>query len=272
MRYDVHTGVPYQVPVQTPALPSHAASLGQVQAPEQPRQEPSQGSRPLTQEVKDRVAGIVSLMEGGATQKNKKVIDYAKKCPAKWAKFTKNETINLPLYVYGAVSELEASLCGRAEPLSEEVFLAKLRHMKNVVEVCNINSSEKDHLSYGWTLAKDYCHKVENEIEQNMSSWLDQPTGVRTDCLLLAQMDYPRPAAPTKKSEIKVGVSGAGGGKSEYKERCKTYNTSTAENKCDYEVNNPGRTCILKHECSWCRENLKQGFKHQLSRCRKKAH
>ena len=260
--------------MQSPAVPNHAPSLGQAHGPVQHSQQPSQGSGPVTQEVRDRVAGIVSLMEGGATQKPKKVIDYAKKCPAKWAKFTKNETINLPLYVYGAVSELEASLCGRADPLSEEVFLAKLRHMKNVVEVCNINSNEKDHLSYGWTLAKDYCHKVENEIDQNLSSWLEQPTGVRTDCLLLAQMDYPRPAAPApfKKSEKAVFTGAAAGSKPEYKERCKSYNTSTTENKCDYEVNNPGRTCILKHECSWCRENLKQGFKHQLSRCRKKAH
>ena len=124
----------------------------------------------------------------------------------------KNENINIPLYVYGTVSELEATLSGRADPLSDEVFLARLRHLKNVVEVCCINSSEKDHLSYGWTLAKDYAQKVENEVDQNLSSWHEQPAGVRTDFLLLAQMDFPRPAFKVK-SEKDL----AGGGKFEVK-------------------------------------------------------
>ena len=208
-------------------------------------------------------------MEGGAHQKPKKVVDFARKCPAKWAKFAKNENLNLPLYVYGTIAELEATLSGREDPLSDEVFLARMRHLKNVLEVCCINSTEKDHLSYGWTLAKDYAQKVENEVDQKLSSWVEQPPGVRTDFLLLAQMDFPRPSAKPK-SEKTLAGSGSGGARTEARDRCRTYNTCTIEGKCDYEVANPSKTCILKHECSWCRENLKQGFKHQLSKCRKK--
>ena len=268
-RYDQVTGAPYQVPVQQDASqPRHGPPLGAV-LPQQPSQTTSHGhgAGQYAQEVKERVAGIVSLVEGGAANKSKKIIDYAKKCPAKWAKFAKTESLNLPLYVYGTVSELEATLCGRADPLSDEVFLAKIRHLRNVVEVCCINSNERDHLSYGWTLAKDYANKVENEMDQNLSSWLEQPAGVRTDSLLLAQMDFPRPVAP--KPRVEIGGKLAGG-KIEYKERCRTFNTCSVEMKCEYEVSNPGKSCLLKHECSWCRENLKQGFKHQLSKCRKK--
>ena len=106
------------------------------------------GVKPAQHEVRDRIAGIVSLTDGEATQKSKKVIDFARKCPAKWARFTKNDNINLPLFVYGSVSELEATLCGRADPLPEGDFLAKIRHLKNVIEVCCINSNDKEHLSY----------------------------------------------------------------------------------------------------------------------------
>ena len=263
-RYDPQTGIPYQVLVQ-PAVPRQQPAA--VVTPQNSCQSASQGTQHLSQEVKERFAGMINLMEGGASQKPKKVLDFAKKCPAKWAKFAKNENINLPLYVYGTVSELEATLSGRADPLSDEVFLARLRHLKNVVEVCCINSSEKDHLSYGWTLAKDYAQKVENEVDQNLSSWHEQPAGVRTDFLLLAQMDFPRPGPAFK---VKSEKTLAGGGKFEAKERCKTYNTCTSDGRCDYEVANPGKNCLLKHECSWCRDNLKQGFRHQVSKCRKK--
>ena len=68
-RYDRVTGSHYQVPVQTqpemlpdPAQPHHQHHSQYV----------SPGTRPFAQEVKERVAGIVSLVEGGATQKSKK--------------------------------------------------------------------------------------------------------------------------------------------------------------------------------------------------------
>ena len=106
-------------------------------------------------------------------------------------------------------------------------------------------------------------------MDQNLATWLEQPPGVRTDSLLMEKMDFPRPA-PQKQFEKQFEKPSAAGTKSEFKERCKTFNTYTVELKFDYEVANPGKTCILKHECSWCRDNLKQGFKHQLSKCRKR--
>ena len=76
--------------------------------------------------------------------------------------------INLPLYAWGAVSEVESSLSGRTEAMPEGVLLGKLRHLKNVLEVCCLNSSSTDFTAYGWTLARDYAVKVENEVEQRL--------------------------------------------------------------------------------------------------------
>ena len=63
----------------------------------------------------ERVAGIVSLLEGGTTRKQPKVLDFVKKCPAKWAKQATLSNINLSLYAWGSVAEFESSLSGRTE-------------------------------------------------------------------------------------------------------------------------------------------------------------
>ena len=192
-----------------------------------------------------------------------KVIDFAKKCPVKWAKVAKPDNINLPLYSYGAVTELEAALSGRGEPMSQAVLLAKVRHLKNTLEVCCLNSASTDFSTYGWLIARDYAMKVEEEVEQRFVAWDTMDSGIRTHTLVLSQMEHPRSVVRKKQNEVEDL-------KTTRKDRCTTFNSCTTEMKCDYEVANPGRTCQRKHECSWCRNNLQQGFKHQESKCQKK--
>ena len=214
-------------------------------------------------EAQNRLKGITPLNSGGASRKMTKVIDFARTCPVKWAKTAKSENINLPLYTYGALTEIEAALSGRGEPLEGEILLAKVRHLKNISEVCCLNSTPSDFSTYGWQIARDYAMKVEEEVEQRFVSWQDMMPGVRIQTLILSQMEFPR--QPVKKK-----VGDAADPKAGKKDRCTTFNTCTIENKCDYEVANPGRTCLRKHECSWCRSNLQQGYKHQAWKCMKK--
>ena len=79
----------------------------------------------------EQVAGIVSLLEGGTTKKQPKIIEFAKKCPSKWSKQATLNNINLPLYAWGAIAELESSLSGRSQAMQESVLLGKLRHLKH---------------------------------------------------------------------------------------------------------------------------------------------
>ena len=201
--------------------------------------------------------GIYSLVESDGARKSAKLLDYVKKCPAKWCKNVKQSNMNLPVFVYGTISELTASLSGRTDPLPEKVLLAKLQHLQNVAEICCINSSEVDFCSYGWVLARDYATKVQDKIDQNLTSWNTSCSGIQTDVLVSAQMEFPRPAktkdpAKSTKSDDLV---------------CTTYNRCTTEGKCNYEIANPGRSCQRKHECSWCKKNKNQSLKHQESRC-----
>ena len=303
-RIHPHTGSTYQVQVQEPNFASPAVQVQQQQGGqtatihrhqhEQPLQHsqfqtpPAQsylnaqllqesfqqqldgqqqpgtaGAGSLNQQVQDRVAGIVNLMGGGSSKKQPRIIDFAKKCPAKWAKQATLTNINLPLYTWGAISELESSLSGRSEPMKEGDLVGKLRHLKNVMEVCCLNSPSSDFSSYGWTLAKDYATKVEDEVEQKLTAWYEMSTGARTATLLAAQMDCPRPVPKLDPKGQKVPDKAIG--------ICFSYNKCTTEGKCQYEVENPTKTCLRKHECSWCKINLRRSNKHQELRCKNKG-
>ena len=223
------------------------------------------GNQTRAQEIEDKVKGIVSFVEQGGATKKTKLIDYAKRCSAKWVTSTSVNNMNLPLYGFAAVSELEAGFTGKSEALSREELISKLSHVKSVFEVCCINSQAQDFTGYGWTLARDYAKKVESKVDQNGLQWQQVSSGVQTDMLMMAQCDYPRPAIKTNDFKEKKK------GDSDKPERlCTSYNNCTTDNKCEYEVNNPGRSCQRKHECSYCRKHFKQGCRHQEVKCIKK--
>ena len=213
----------------------------------------------------DRVTGIVSLVEGGGgTRKVSKLLELSKKCPTKWSKQSTLATINLPLYTWGVMEEIESALSGRTESIPDPVILGKIRHLKNTLEVCCQNSVATDFAGYGWSLAKDYALKLTDEIEQGKITWEQLPAEVRTSTLMSASMENPRPVPVQRLEPKKPKVD-------DKKDICLTFNKCTTENKCDYEVANPNRTCQRKHECSWCRLNKNQSWKHQEWKCRNKA-
>ena len=149
--------------------------------------------------------------------------------------------------------------------MSDEVLLAKIHHLKNTFEVCCLNSSASDFCTYGWVIARDYAMKGEDEVEQRFVAWQDMMPGVRTQTLVLSQMENPRTVVRKKPGETPPSDP-----KVTRKERCPTFNSCTTEMKCDFEVSHPGQACVKKHECSWCRTNLQQGYKHQVWKCLKK--
>ena len=209
----------------------------QAQVQQQQNRTVAQSDGSLTDQLREKMKGIVSLVEGDGARKPAKLLDYVKKCPAKWCKNVKNSSMNLPVYVYGVIAELNAALTGRSDPISGPVLLAKLQHLQNVVEICCINSAEAEYCNYGWVLARDYALKVNDKVDQGLSSWDTACSGIQTDVLVSAQMEFPRPAKE-KDPVKKLGSKDSGTGL-----YCGTYNRCSTEGKCDYEVSNPGKTC-----------------------------
>ena len=118
LRYNTHTGVPYHVHVplqgsspnqqpqygqplhQQPALQGRLPQHSQPQEQYLPNQDVSHHVQQSfshlcdQQQDQDRVAGIVSLLEGGVTKKQPKILEHAKKCPTKWSKQATMNNIN----------------------------------------------------------------------------------------------------------------------------------------------------------------------------------
>ena len=154
-------------------------------------------------------------------------------------------------------------MSGRSQAMQSSVILGKLRHLKNTLEVCCQNSKSQEFTGYGWTLAKDCATKMNDEIEQGRETWHGMKLEVKTSTLMSATMENPRPPPRFETGVRKVKQT-------DKKEVCTTYNKCTTENKCDYEVANPTKTCLRKHECSWCRANKGQSWNHQATRCKNK--
>ena len=216
----------------------------------------------VSEQIREKMQGIVNLVDGEGVRKPSKLMDYVRKCPARWCRNVKKNNMNLPVFAYGAISELTASISGRADPLSAGVLLSKLCHLQNVFEICCINSTEADLTGYGWTLARDYALKVNERVDQQLLSWGQISHGIQTDILVSSQMEFPRPAKVDTKEKNPANLD---------KPLCSTFNKCTVEGKCDWEVSNPGRACQRRHECSYCRKSKNQNRKHQESRCASKA-
>ena len=146
----------------------HHLSGQAIQQQAQGSQQLQQLSRSYSENGNDRVKGITNLSEREGGVKKPKLIDYVRKCPVKWAQQVKADTMNIPVYAWGAVTEIIESLSGRAEPLPEAELLGKLQHMQGVFEVCCINSTPVEYNSYGWTLARHYASKVQAKVDQDL--------------------------------------------------------------------------------------------------------
>ena len=136
-RCDSQTGRTYQV--ELPAI--QQPSVGQLLPPHHPpwsnlrsrhgqlgatshQQQQCLGTDDFNQQLQKQMTGIVKLCEsgGGVTKKAMKILDFAKKGSTKWAKKATIDSINLPLFTLGAVSELESSLSGRQSNCQRENF------------------------------------------------------------------------------------------------------------------------------------------------------
>ena len=52
---------------------------------------------------------------------------------------------------------------------------------------------------------------------------------------------------------------------------CPKWSGCEVEDKCTWEVENPGRACNRPHFCTFCQKKFKQVRKHKDADCRKKA-
>ena len=143
-----------------------------------------------------------------------------------------------------------------------------MQHFLNVSEIALQPSNAKEFDGQSWKVARLYAEKVQQKVDRG-SSWVAFEHKYGADShpheLMAAQIKLaPRALnkSPPRRTDRKDKTCD---------KRPRTmWNTSQAENKCRYEVENEGKKCDRTHECSWYKEKIKQSMPHQRSFCRQR--
>ena len=192
------------------------------------------------------------------------IIQFARDCPVSWTSKVTSDKLNLGLWCWAYIAELLASRTGQAPPLQQGELEAKLQHCLNVLEIALQPGNSTEFDNQAWRVARLYAEKVQQKLDRG-DSWLGFGAKYGTDShpheLMAAEKELS--SRPKKKEDEKLKPT-----KDEKKKTCTTWNTSAVEGKCDYEVQNDGKSCNRKHECSWCKDKGKSSLRHQRSFCR----
>ena len=136
------------------------------------------------------------------------------------------------LWSWAYVSELLATMTGQAPTLPDGELEA--RQPGSAAEFDN----------QAWKVARLYAEKVQQKVERG-ETWLGFQEEEKTK---------------TKQEERVRSI----------KRPCSSWNTSSVEGKCEWEVRHEGIACSMKHKYSWCKEKGRKFSTHQRSFCRKR--
>ena len=191
-----------------------------------------------------------------------------------WAEKIAHDNMNIVVWVWAYLAEILASLNDDSTDQTE--LAAKLQHLLCVLQVCASHSEKNDFEHQGWKVARLYARKVQAQLDRGLVGWQDFSAyrGNTHPSELIAAKEELVQKAPKKKVEVAGGhvrgqdrLQSAGS-----RPQCTTWNTSTAERKCDWMVRNPDKgRCNRKHDCSYCIEKGLGNLNHQRTFCPKRV-
>ena len=71
--------------------------------------------------------------------------------------------------------------------MSDEEFLARLKHLKNVFEICCLSSNLATFADTPWQVAREYDSRIISDIESGVKSWESLSNGLETDAIYVAK-------------------------------------------------------------------------------------
>ena len=243
------------------------------QATHQPAVQPQQGllhlaTQPPQQQRQATVQqGMSSSMTGVMFVRP---TDFAKYCQVEYAKKAKSDNCNLVLYVWGYVAQMLASKQGLVDAMPEQEQLGRLQHLLHVLELCAMQCSSTDFNSPAWLCAKNYSDRVFQDLDSGSTSWAQIGPKMHPTNMMQAMSAHPKVSSF---KQDKFGTKPTNNGQLEATPGpvCPKWVDCDIEDKCQYEVDNPGRTCNRPHYCTFCLKKFKQTRKHKEVDCRKKT-
>lgn len=218
----------------------------------------------------DRVPGIIPLdsKEGKPDEKKAAIIDWIRNCPVNYAEKIKLDEANLPLWVWGYLSEILASRTGLSPDMQRGELEARIQHLLCVLQVTLVHSEKSDFMNKGWAIASIYAKRVQQKLDRGLESWQDFGRfghDPHPSEMFAAKTEADKKAPIRKKREEERSYGGAKSG------QCTTWNNSEVEGKCKYLVDNPSASkCNRRHDCSYCQEKGHGTLMHQRRFCRKR--
>ena len=163
---------------------------------------------------------------------------------------------------------MEASRLGLLR-MTDDEFLARLRHLKNVFEIACLSSNISSFSDHASQIAREYDTRVISDIESGAKTWSTLSNGLETDAIYCANQivelkNKIKKSGPTERKDKRDKKDGKA-------KACTTFNTHRASEGCFWEHNNKGETCIFEHFCSWCKTNRDVKEKHKLFECEHKT-
>jgi len=194
------------------------------------------------------------------------IVHYARECPVSWTNKITSDKLNIGLWSWSFISEVLATRTGQAPSLQHGELEARMRHFLNVLEIALQPGNSSDFDNHAWRVARLYAEKVQQKVERG-DTWLGFEMKYGSDSqpheLMAAEKELATKVVVKKKEKEEIKT------KEENKKRsCTTWNSSSVEGKCEYEIQNEGRSCARRHECTWCKDKGKRSLSHQKSFCR----
>ena len=225
----------------------------------------------------ERGPGFISVAGSSADEKQGKgnipdIIKYARDCPVAWTSKVTSDKLNLGLWCWSYMAQLLATRTGQAPSLGQGELEAKMQHFLNVLEIALQPSNPTEFDGHSWRVARLYAEKIQNKIDRG-ETWMKFDEKYGTDSQpseLMAAREELGPKQPPRRIKVKEEERKQETHKSGSRRTCTTWNTSAVEGKCDWEVQNEGKSCDRRHECTWCKENGKRSLFHQRSFCRQR--
>ena len=180
------------------------------------------------------------------------------------------DNCNVVCFAFGAMKHLEACKSGLIE-VSDEEFLARLKHLKNVFEIAALSSKIDSYSEQSWLVAREYDSRVISDIEAGGKSWKTLSGGIEPDSIYCAKevvQNRPQIKKIGNKDKDRRNIDEK---PKSVKKLCTTYNTHRSSEGCYWEHQNKGEACVFSHYCSWCKDNRNVAEKHKLSACEYKT-
>ena len=221
---------------------------------------------------RNQVISVDELYAATTVNKQLRSFEFAATGQFPYKSQIKLDNCNATSFAYGSFKHFEAAKLGLV-PISEDAFVARLRHLKNVFEVACLSSNLASFTDPAWQVAREYDSRVIADIEAGAKHWETLSTGLETDAI------YCTKETVDLKNKSKKSVRDPRENKDpkklkdpkDLKKPCSTYNTHRSSDGCYWEHTNKGETCIFEHFCSWCKTNREVKDKHKLISCEHKT-